>query len=405
MNKSANKIIAFTVSALMTSSLALKAENPAWTPLFNGTNLNGWVNINGAQDTWSVKNRSIHCTGKPICALRTVEQYENFILELEWRHLKPGGNAGVFIWSGAEPAIGQPFLRAIEVQVLDHAYGKSNWFTTHGDVFPIHGSSMKPFPPSSGSRSFPSEEHSKGTPEWNHYRIHCNDGILKLSVNGHEVSGGEECNWRKGFIALESEGSPVEFRNIRIKKLKSNPDTSSSQAAPLAGDFFNLYNGKNFSGWPKAASKFLVSRDWTIVSTGLKNENDKLPILWSDARVTDNFEAFFDIKIPKNSNLDSQKIVSICINNNAEPILSIGKGRGLVNLSTNDIPMDKWIRIFLKVENNEITITNNLNFKKTFKSPHTEGVSENPNSPCFGFIPPSLKGVEFANFFIKPLVK
>src|ERR1041384_3540303 len=86
----------------------------------------------------------------------------------------------------------------------------------------MHVSSMKPFGRHNGQRSFPSEERSKGSPEWNHYRIVCTNGVLRLQVNGKEVSGGEECNYRKGYLALESEGAPVEFRNIRLQELPSS---------------------------------------------------------------------------------------------------------------------------------------------------------------------------------------
>jgi len=71
----------------------------------------------------------------------------------------------------AAPAV--PFLRGIEVQVLDHGYAedyekqngkKSDWFTTHGDVFPIHGATMKPFGRHSGDRSFPSKNAARERP-------------------------------------------------------------------------------------------------------------------------------------------------------------------------------------------------------------------------------------------------
>jgi len=117
-------------------------------------------------------------------------------------------------------------------------------FTTHGDVFPIHGATMKPFGRHRGDRSFPSEERSKGTPEWNHYRIVCTNGVLRLSVNGKEVSGGEDCNYRKGYLALESEGAPVEFRNIRIRELPRFPRNN------LAPEGFKvLFDGVNLTGW------------------------------------------------------------------------------------------------------------------------------------------------------------
>ena len=68
--------------------------------------------------------------------------YENFVLELEWRHLVAGGNAGVFIWGDPLTAVGTPFSRGIEVQVLDGRETAN--YTSHGDVFSIWGATMKP---------------------------------------------------------------------------------------------------------------------------------------------------------------------------------------------------------------------------------------------------------------------
>jgi hypothetical protein len=81
---------------------------------------------------------------------------------------------------------------------------------------------MTPFPPTApnGRRSFPSKRLSKGVNEWNHYHISANDGVVRLSVNGEEVSGGKNCTPDFGYVVLESEGSPVEFKNLKIKELK-----------------------------------------------------------------------------------------------------------------------------------------------------------------------------------------
>src|SRR5438093_11712961 len=95
---------------------ALAEDNGGFVPLFNGRDLAGWVNVNCAPETWSVRDGMIHCTGHPTGALRTSRQYENFILELEWRHLESGGNSGVFIWGTAIAAPGGPCLRGLEVQ-------------------------------------------------------------------------------------------------------------------------------------------------------------------------------------------------------------------------------------------------------------------------------------------------
>jgi hypothetical protein len=246
----------FLILLVAMARMAFGADEDGFAPLFNGRDLTGWVNANCAPETWTVRDGMIHCTGHPTGALRTSRQYENFILEVEWRHLSSGGNSGVFIWGTPIAAPGVPFLRGIEVQVLDHGFnvpGKNEWYTTHGDVFPIHGATMKPFGRHNGQRSFPSEERSKGSPEWNHYRIVCTNGVIRLHVNGKEVSGGEDCNYRNGYLGLESEGAPVEFRNIRIKELPSS-GAPVELSAPLDQGWRPMFTGLDFRGWKTNAT-------------------------------------------------------------------------------------------------------------------------------------------------------
>src|SRR5690554_3541286 len=86
--------------------LPMRADSqalPEWTPLFNGRDLTGWVNVNTAEDTWQFKDDLLVCSGRPIGVLCSERQYENFILHIEWRHMEPGGNSGVFVWSSARP--------------------------------------------------------------------------------------------------------------------------------------------------------------------------------------------------------------------------------------------------------------------------------------------------------------
>jgi Domain of Unknown Function (DUF1080) len=225
--------------------IALPAFAPAQTePSFakiNGDGL-GWktlgeadfVMVNGKEDTWKWEGSLVKCTGKPVGVTRSQKQYKNFELVANWRHLSKGGNSGIFIWApesvlkdlplGSLPGAG------IEVQVLDHGYTeqyekssgkKADWFTTHGDVFPVGASKMVPFPPVApdGARSFPRENHSKPTPEWNHYYVRAINGEVRLWVNGTEVSGGNKCTPSEGFLCLESEGAPVEFKEIRLREL------------------------------------------------------------------------------------------------------------------------------------------------------------------------------------------
>jgi hypothetical protein len=239
-------------------------------PLFNGRDLTGWVNINCAPDTFTVRNGEIHSTGKPICALRTEKMYENFVLELEYLHETPGGNAGLFIWADALPARGQPFLRAIEVQILDGRETAN--YTSHGDVFSIHGARFTPDRPhpNGWERSLPIEKRAKPAGQWNHYRVTAKDGRITLAVNGKDVSGGTGSSPRKGYLALESEEAPARFRNIRLRELPSATALAPEHIARADEGFVSLYNGKDLRGWrvPGTGRARWVAKDWTLLHTG-----------------------------------------------------------------------------------------------------------------------------------------
>jgi hypothetical protein len=207
----------------------IDGTGPGWTEL----TLDDFVMVNGESDTWTWKDNVIHCTGQPVGVTRSKQPVTNFELVAQWRHLKSGGNSGIFVWAAEEALKDLPKGKlppgGIEVQVLDHGFKenyektgkKADWFTTNGDVFPVGKSKMTPFPPVSpnGQRSFPRKELSKGVGEWNHYYIRAINGELRLWVNGEEVSGGTRCEPSTGYLCLESEGAPVEFKNLRIRKL------------------------------------------------------------------------------------------------------------------------------------------------------------------------------------------
>ena len=92
---------AFIMLVITTALSFPAAGEPDWTPLFNGRNLSGWVPVNVAPSTFTVRNNMIVSTGVPTGVMRTERMYENFILELDYRHMKKGGNAGVFVWADA----------------------------------------------------------------------------------------------------------------------------------------------------------------------------------------------------------------------------------------------------------------------------------------------------------------
>jgi hypothetical protein len=229
--------------ALVFVSAAVPADTPAALPraFIDGTGP-GWkhlggddfVNVNCDKDTWTwKKDGSLRCTGLPIGVCRSKKQYTNFELVAEWRHEKSGGNSGIFVWTPAESLKSlkrNKLPSGIEVQILDHGFAegyekrtgkKPDWFTTHGDVFPVGKSKMKPFAPTSpdGSRSFPRKNLTKGFGQWNHYYVRAINGEIRLWINGEEVSGGNHIEPRIGYVCLESEGSPIDFKNIRIREL------------------------------------------------------------------------------------------------------------------------------------------------------------------------------------------
>jgi hypothetical protein len=257
------------------------------TPLFNGKDLSGWVPVNVHPGTFSVRDGMIVSTGKPTGVMRTEKQYENFELELEYRHMVAGGNAGLFVWSDPITARGQPFTRAIEVQILDGRTSEN--YTSHGDIFSIHGARMTPDRPHPGGweRCLPSEQRAKPAGEWNHYRVVCNNGDIKLAVNGKVVSGGTKCSPRKGYICLEAEGSECHFRNIKIKELPST-NAKAEESAPVADTGFKLlYNGIDLSGWKASLQHkgHWEAQDWVLHYDGKAEGND--PHLWSEKSYKD----------------------------------------------------------------------------------------------------------------------
>ena len=203
---------------------------PGWRELGEAD----FADVNGRPETWTWKDGLLTCTGQPIGVMRTRQTVTNFELVVEWRHLRPAGNSGVFVWVPEEalrdlkPDVLPP--GGIEVQMLDHGYAeqyerrtgkKGEFFTTNGDVFAVGKSKMNPFPPLSpnGSRSFPRKQLSRGAGQWNHYYVRGINGEVRLWVNGEEVSGGNNCEPRTGYLCLEAEGSPIEFKNICLREL------------------------------------------------------------------------------------------------------------------------------------------------------------------------------------------
>lgn len=266
-------------------------------PMFNGTDFDGWVLTNTPPETWSYQDGMVICSGKPIGEIRTAKMYQNFVMELEWRHMVPRGNAGVFVWADDITARGVPFHRGIEVQVLENAYGNNRSHTTHGDIFPIHGAKMTPINGRGGSRAFPTENRSNPSPEWNHYRIECRDGEISLAVNGKVVTKGKDCIPRKGYICLESEGGIVHYRNVKICELPAT-EISPDQVAIADRGYQSLYSGLNLDGWqPAEQPSAWKSKDWVLAFEGTEQQTGRL----SSSETFENVGVVVDVRLKEAS--------------------------------------------------------------------------------------------------------
>ena len=285
---------------------ASASTEPVVAELFNGKDLAGWVNVNTSPTTWTVDKDEtgapiIKCTGQPTGILRTAEAYENFVLEFDWKHLSYPGNAGLFVWSDPVCAKGVPFSRSIEVQIMltpDNVDGEGRtMYTGQGDIFSIWGSSMTPDRPHPGGweRCLPSARTTKGAGEWNHYKVTCNEGVIKLEINGTEVSGCSNVKPRKGYICLESEGTEIWFKNLRLTELPAatlaiSPDMTCDLS--LAG-MRPMFDGLTMAGWKEGTDKGEKAPEHWKMGGNVVRFDGKGTNLWSEGSYGD-FEMICD---------------------------------------------------------------------------------------------------------------
>lgn len=370
---------------LLLLTLSCSEPTDSFRPLFNGRDLTGWVPVNTAPSTWTVEDGMLICSGKPYGELRTERMYQNFVLDLEWRHMVPEGNAGVFIWADDITARGVPFHRSIEVQVLDNAYGNTEAHTTHGDIFPIHGATMIPINGRGGDRAFPTENRSKPSPEWNHYRITGNDGKISLEVNGKLVTQGTDASPRKGYICLESEGGVVHYRNLRIQELPDTPLDPSDIAIADRG-FRSLYTGIDLSGWVTDDDSGWTPNDWMLTFTG---ESDVGPRISTEQRFG-SFAFIFDV-LPR----DESNVARVFLRDGAEPTAIRIDPRD-PEMAEHFTDADPWNRFEGTLRDGLLSLS--LNGQQLFENRELAGV------PATGALTIEAAGpIDFANIYVRGL--
>lgn len=180
--------------------------------LFNGKDFSGWTffmrtNADPKQ-TWSVENGLIKCTGKPTGYLRTLENYRDYKVSVEWRFIK-AGNTGVTVHM-QEPDKVWP--ATIECQ------GQHN---DQGDFWMQGGATCKDHTTKETRRVKMTEPpHEKPVGEWNTFVVECSGDTVKIFVNDKLMNTATECSVSSGHIGLQSEGADLEIRKVSLDPLK-----------------------------------------------------------------------------------------------------------------------------------------------------------------------------------------
>jgi len=232
--------IYITTTTFSTEKRAASGKDGPW-PLFNGKDLTGWhVDVplrNKKPDvkpTFIVRDGKLVSLGRPNGHLITDAQYANYRLEVEYRFAGKPGNCGVLVHASKPRALYKMFPKSIEVQ-MNHRHAGDFWCIVENITVPdmvkrrgpkekwgiTEGKARRILNLTDGSE--------KPVGQWNSMVVECVKDAVKVWVNGDLVNHGTKCTATEGRIALQAEGSEVEFRKLLltpIKKLTDCPDDS-----------------------------------------------------------------------------------------------------------------------------------------------------------------------------------
>jgi hypothetical protein len=192
----------------------LDAPMPGEIDLF-ADGLDGWNYYlkSGGQkaDVWAMEDGVVRCVGNPVGYLKTKKTYDNFVLRLEWRWPDPDrpGNSGVLLRMHGEDKV---WPKSVEAQLM---HGSA------GDFWNIGEYDMTADPARTNGRNTKKlAAAEKPAGEWNEYEIIVDGGSVVLYVNGIFVNRAWNVEELAGHICLQSEGAPIEFRNVRLAPIE-----------------------------------------------------------------------------------------------------------------------------------------------------------------------------------------
>lgn len=199
--------------------------------LFNGKDLAGWhmdvpeldKNPDGPRP-FAVRDQMLVSLGSPGGHLITDAAYENYRLTIEYRFSKQPGNCGVLVHTSIPRRLYGMFPQSIEVQMQS---GDAGDFWCIGEDITVPNMEARRGPKErwgvDGDKARRIKNLTEGSEkpvgEWNTMVIECQADTVKVWVNGDLVNVGTNATARRGQIALQAEGSEVEFRKLEMVKL------------------------------------------------------------------------------------------------------------------------------------------------------------------------------------------
>ena len=228
----------------MNASLALCLATVAVAPsacaavgssrsLFNGTDLTGWHTDIPAADSnprvpaaFVVRNGLLVSLGEPRGHLISDSSYHNYRLEVEYRFPGKPGNAGVLVHASTPRALYAMFPRSMEVQ-LEHGNAGDFWCILEDIQVPDMESRRGPraeWGTTEGkARRIKNLTDSSERPlgEWNTMVIEAVGNAIRVWVNGELVNDGAAATVDHGQIALQAEGSEIEFRKLLLTSIST----------------------------------------------------------------------------------------------------------------------------------------------------------------------------------------
>jgi len=204
--------VSIAVVAVVWVGVGLAAEDEeGFTPLVRGDDPAKFELVKIGPETISIEDGVVRLTGKPTGYFATRDRYQNYVLRFEWMYERPEnlasdeefrGNSGVLLNIQGEPKV---WPRSIEFQLANREVGK---------VYPIGGARC--------DGRWDRDAYAKAIKpvgQWNREEVTCRNGEMTCTLNGVEVTRGSHAQPDRGQIGWQSEGAPIRFRNLEIKRL------------------------------------------------------------------------------------------------------------------------------------------------------------------------------------------